>query len=121
MSKPIFSRKGMTLTEASKLTGIPVRTLARWTSDSREDYLARANEKRERVRELRAQGLTMPDERLGALGYGTLKPYLSFLNKEAGDESLSVQQAFEMRTSRTGKKIKESPHTLHSMQGNISH
>ena len=59
VSKPIFSRKGMTLTEASKLTGIPVRTLARWTPEPREDYLARVNEKRGRVRELRAQGLSM--------------------------------------------------------------
>ena len=36
-----------------------MRTIQRWTSEPRADYLARADEKRARVRELRGKGLTV--------------------------------------------------------------
>ncbi|ARX64196.1 Hypothetical protein Cp262_2089 [Corynebacterium pseudotuberculosis] len=41
------------------LTGLSTATTILWTSEPREDYLARANEKRARVQELCAKGLTM--------------------------------------------------------------
>lgn len=59
MNKPTFSRNGITLKDASKLTGVPVRPLARWTPEPREGFLARADEKRKRARELRSQGLSI--------------------------------------------------------------
>lgn len=45
--------------EAAALTGLSTATIIRWTSEPREDYLARANEKRARVRELRGKGLSV--------------------------------------------------------------
>lgn len=52
-------RNGRTIKEAAALTGLSERSIKRWTSEPREVYLARADEKRQRIRELRAQGLTM--------------------------------------------------------------
>lgn len=52
-------RNGRTVKEAAALTGLSTATIIRWTSEPRENYLARADEKRVRVAELRAQGLTM--------------------------------------------------------------
>lgn len=52
-------RNGRTVKEAAALTGLSTATIIRWTSEPREDYLARADEKRRKVAELRAQGLTM--------------------------------------------------------------
>ena len=52
-------RNGKTLREVAEGTGMSVATIARWTSEPREDYLARANEKRARVRELRGKGLSV--------------------------------------------------------------
>lgn len=52
-------RNGWSVRELHEKTGAAKSSIIRWTSEPREDYLARANEKRERVRELRAKGLTM--------------------------------------------------------------
>lgn len=52
-------RNGKTIREVAEGTGLSTATIERWTSEPREDYLARADEKRRRVRELRAQGLSM--------------------------------------------------------------
>lgn len=52
-------RNGKTLREVAEGTGMSISTIRRWTSEPRENYLARANEKRAKVAELRAQGLTM--------------------------------------------------------------
>lgn len=52
-------RNGRTVKEAAEITGLSTATIIRWTSEPREDYLARANEKRRRVKELRAQGLSI--------------------------------------------------------------
>lgn len=50
---------GLTAKEAGERVGRSARTIRRWTSEPREDFLARANEKRAKVAELHAQGLTM--------------------------------------------------------------
>ena len=52
-------RNGKTLREVAEGTGMSVATIARWTSEPRADYLARADEKRARVRELRGKGLSV--------------------------------------------------------------
>lgn len=54
-----YPRNGKTARALAEKMGASVRTAQRWTSESREDYLARANEKRCRVRELRARGLSI--------------------------------------------------------------
>lgn len=50
---------GLTAAEAGKRVGRSARTIRRWTSEPREDYLARAQAKRARVKALRGQGMTL--------------------------------------------------------------
>lgn len=52
-------RNGLTIRELAERTGFTPRTVQNWTSEPREVYLARADEKRQAVRKLRAEGLTM--------------------------------------------------------------
>lgn len=52
-------RNGRTIKEAAALTGLTEQTIKRWTSEPREVYLARARERAERIRKLRAKGMTM--------------------------------------------------------------
>ncbi|OFS36604.1 MULTISPECIES: helix-turn-helix domain-containing protein [Corynebacterium] len=59
MAETRIPRNGKTVRELVEKTGFSTNTIIRWTSDPRENYLARANEKRAKVAELRAQGLTM--------------------------------------------------------------
>lgn len=58
MSKP-HPRNGWSVRELHEKTGAAKSSIIRWTSEPRADYLARAAEKRERVQELRAKGLSM--------------------------------------------------------------
>lgn len=59
MAETRIPRNGKTVRELVEKTGFSTNTIIRWTSDPLENYLARANEKRAKVAELRAQGLTM--------------------------------------------------------------
>lgn len=52
-------RNGRTIREAAAITGMSPRSIRRWTSEPREVYLARAAERRQKIHELRAKGLTM--------------------------------------------------------------
>lgn len=52
-------RNGYTLREASKKLGVSRSTVARWTSEPREAYEAKAAARHERIRELRAEGMSM--------------------------------------------------------------
>lgn len=52
-------KPGLTAREAGKKVGRSTRTIQRWTSEPREVYLARADEKRVKVAKLRAKGMTM--------------------------------------------------------------
>ncbi len=54
-----YPRNGKTARELAERTGMSVRTAQRWTSEPREVFIKRANEKRVRVQELRAKGLSM--------------------------------------------------------------
>lgn len=52
-------RKGKTARELAERTGLSVRTIMDWTAEPRGEYLTRAQSRREKIRELRATGLSM--------------------------------------------------------------
>lgn len=52
-------RSGATARSIAERTGLSIRQVQNWTSEPREIYLGRANERRERIRELRATGMSM--------------------------------------------------------------
>ena len=54
-----YPRKGRTASEMAERAGKSVRTAQRWTSEPRETYLARAAKRHEKMRELRAKGLSL--------------------------------------------------------------
>ena len=52
-------RNGLTIRELAARAGVYPRTIKRWTSDPRDVYLSRAEQRRKRIRELRETGLSM--------------------------------------------------------------
>src|SRR5699024_7078421 len=54
-----YPRNGKTARELAERTGMSVRSAQRLTSEPREVFIKRANEKRVRVQELRAEGLSI--------------------------------------------------------------
>lgn len=52
-------RNGWSVRKLAEKTGASPRAIISWTSEPREVYLARANEKRELVRKLRSEGMSM--------------------------------------------------------------
>lgn len=56
---PHHPRNGWTVKELAAKTGASPRSVVNWTSEPREDYLRRGHERAEKIRELRAEGLTM--------------------------------------------------------------
>lgn len=54
-----YPRNGKTAREAAERAGMSIRTAQRWTSEPREVYLARTAERRQKIIELRAKGLSM--------------------------------------------------------------
>lgn len=52
-------RNGMSVRELAERTGVSTASIIRWTSEPREVYLDRVQQRRERIRELRATGMTM--------------------------------------------------------------
>lgn len=54
-----YPRHGKTAREVAERMGTSVRTAQRWTCEPRETYLSRAAERAEKIRELRASGMTM--------------------------------------------------------------
>lgn len=76
-------RNGWSVRELAEKTGASPRSIFRWTSEPRADYLARADEKRGRVRVLRAQGLSI--RAIAAeTGYsvGTVHRYVKEMNEQ---------------------------------------
>lgn len=55
-----ISRKGKTARELAEKTGLSVRTIMEHTAEPRAVYLSRAEQRHERIRAMRAQGMTMP-------------------------------------------------------------
>lgn len=52
-------RNGKTAREVAEKTGLSVRTIMEWTAEPREAYLTRAEERRQKIRQLRNEGLSM--------------------------------------------------------------
>jgi len=52
-------RNGKTAREVAEKTGLSIRTIMEWTAESRETYLSRAEQRRQKIRELRKKGLSM--------------------------------------------------------------
>jgi len=52
-------RNGKTAREVAEKTGLSIRTIMEWTAESRETYLSRAEQRRQKIRELRKTGLSM--------------------------------------------------------------
>lgn len=59
MSLERVPRQGRTARELAEKTGLSERTIRAWTAEPREAYLKRAAERHEKIRELRAAGLSM--------------------------------------------------------------
>lgn len=59
MSQPVRARRNHTARELGKRFGITPRQVRRIIAEPREEFLARANEKRAAVKHLRLQGMTM--------------------------------------------------------------
>lgn len=52
-------RSGKTAREIAEKTGLSIRTIMEWTAEPRETYLSRAEQRRQKIRELRETGLSM--------------------------------------------------------------
>lgn len=52
-------RNGLSVRELAARTGVSTASIIRWTSEPREVYLGRAEERQERIRQMRASGMTM--------------------------------------------------------------
>lgn len=52
-------RPGLTAHAAAKKVGRSPRTIRRWTAEPREDFIARAHEKRDKIQSLHDEGMTM--------------------------------------------------------------
>lgn len=55
----VHPRNGWSVRELAKQTGASPRSIINWTSEPREDYLQRAEQRRQQIRQLREQGLSM--------------------------------------------------------------
>lgn len=66
-------RNGWSVRELAEKTGASPRSIINWTSEPREAYLNRAEQRRQKIRELRKTGLSMRDiaEEVGC-GVGTV-------------------------------------------------
>ena len=52
-------RNGKTAREVAEKTGLSIRTIMEWTAEPRDAYLSRAEQRRQKIRELRETGLSM--------------------------------------------------------------
>lgn len=52
-------RNGKTAREVAEKTGLSIRTIMEWTAEPRDAYLSRAEQRRQKIRELRSEGLSM--------------------------------------------------------------
>lgn len=59
MSLDRIPRQGRTARELAEKTGLSPRTIRAWTAEPRDVYLDRAEKRHQKIRELRAQGLSM--------------------------------------------------------------
>lgn len=85
-------RNGWSVRELSEKTGASPRSIINWTSEPRDAYLSRAEQRRQQIRELREQGLSMraiADE-VGC-SVGTVHNALNYQDDDKGSRSDHVQ------------------------------
>jgi len=85
-------RNGWSVRELSEKTGASPRSIINWTSEPRDAYLSRAEQRRQQIRELREQGLSMraiADE-VGC-SVGTVHNALNYREDDKGSCSAHVQ------------------------------
>jgi transposase len=54
-----YPRNGKTARQAAERVNMSIRTAQRWTSEPREVFLSRAQQRHEQIRELRKTGMSM--------------------------------------------------------------
>lgn len=59
MTNQRMPRNGRSVRELAEKTGFSTNTIIRWTSEPRDVYLNRAEERHQKILELRAEGLSM--------------------------------------------------------------
>lgn len=95
MSTSVYARlprNGRTARELAEKAGMSVRTAQRWTAEPRDTYLSRAEQRRQQIRELRDQGLSMraiADE-VGC-SVGTVHNALNYQDDDKGSRSDHVE------------------------------
>ena len=52
-------RNGLTVRDLAERSGASPSSIIRWTSEPREEYLSRAQQRHETIRQLRAEGMSM--------------------------------------------------------------
>jgi len=85
-------RNGKTAREVADKTGLSIRTIMEWTAEPREAYLTRAERRRQQIRELREQGLSMRAiaAEVGC-SVGTVHNALNYQDDDKGSRSDHVQ------------------------------
>lgn len=85
-------RNGLTAAELARRTGKHITTIQRWTSEPREVYQARVDERRRKILEMREQGMTM---RSIAAELGVSLGLVGTYSKQAEREAAAQENASE--------------------------
>lgn len=91
-----FDRKGLTVREVAERTGLSERTVVRWTSRPREEYLLEASARREVIRAMYVGGHSVA-EIMEAEGCSRATVYraLQSLPKEFKDKAADTKELLE--------------------------
>ena len=89
---PTRARRNHTATELAKRFGVSPRTIRNTVAEERDVYLSRAEQRREQIRELRKQGLSMRAiaEQVGC-SVGTVHNALNYQDDDKGSRSDHVE------------------------------
>ena len=81
-------RNGLTAAELARRTGKHITTIQRWTSEPREIYQARVDERRRKILEMRERGMTMRSiaAELG-VSLGLVGTYSKQAEREAAEQA----------------------------------
>ncbi|MFD6815259.1 helix-turn-helix domain-containing protein, partial [Enteractinococcus coprophilus] len=92
MSAEHAVRRKRTAREVAEQLGVSPRTVRRFVAEPRDDYLGRAEQRRQQIRELREQGLSMRAiaAEVGC-SVGTVHNALNYQNQNKGSHSDHVE------------------------------